>query len=365
MSTPNANRILFCAALTACLIPSLLPAQEGPLSLELSFSNPGARSMGFGGAFVALADDATAAFANPAGLIQLTRPEVSIEGRRWSYSTPFTVGGRLTGQPTGLGLDTVPGLRTAELSEELTGVSFLSYVYPRKRWALAFYRHELSSFESFSETQGFFADPPLPVRSDDFRRVADFDFTTYAAAFAYRLSERLSLGLTLARVESDASFATVRYAPFAVTLPDGIYGRNAYHPDGLEETDLATSDDADVSLGLGVLWRLSPRWSLGASYRQGPSLAYLAQEISGPAFEEPLPVGNVTGSDSGDLGLPDDADHVNPNGGAIALGHPLGMSGARITGTAALEMKLRGGKYGLATMCIGVGQGIAIALEAV
>jgi acetyl-CoA acyltransferase len=66
-----------------------------------------------------------------------------------------------------------------------------------------------------------------------------------------------------------------------------------------------------------------------------------------------------------ELGIPEDAEHVNPNGGAIALGHPLGMSGARITGTAALELKLRGKKRALATMCVGVGQGIAIALEAV
>jgi len=63
------------------------------------------------------------------------------------------------------------------------------------------------------------------------------------------------------------------------------------------------------------------------------------------------------------LGIAEDAEHVNPNGGAIALGHPLGMSGARITGTAALELHLRRGKRALATMCIGVGQGIALALE--
>ncbi|NDV51051.1 3-oxoadipyl-CoA thiolase [Salipiger sp. PrR003] len=62
-----------------------------------------------------------------------------------------------------------------------------------------------------------------------------------------------------------------------------------------------------------------------------------------------------------DLGIADDDARVNPNGGAIALGHPLGMSGARITGTAALELKA--GQKALATMCIGVGQGIAIALE--
>ncbi|MDR6817772.1 acetyl-CoA acyltransferase [Neorhizobium sp. 2083] len=66
-----------------------------------------------------------------------------------------------------------------------------------------------------------------------------------------------------------------------------------------------------------------------------------------------------------ELGLKEDAEYINPNGGAIALGHPLGMSGARISGTAALELSLRKGKYALATMCIGVGQGIAVALERV
>jgi 3-oxoadipyl-CoA thiolase len=64
-----------------------------------------------------------------------------------------------------------------------------------------------------------------------------------------------------------------------------------------------------------------------------------------------------------DLGLPDDADRVNPNGGAIALGHPLGMSGARLVATATREMQLRDVRYALTTMCIGVGQGIAMLLE--
>lgn len=64
------------------------------------------------------------------------------------------------------------------------------------------------------------------------------------------------------------------------------------------------------------------------------------------------------------LGLPEDAPHVNPNGGAIALGHPLGMSGARLAGTAALNLKLRTAKLALATMCVGVGQGVSLALAA-
>ena len=66
-----------------------------------------------------------------------------------------------------------------------------------------------------------------------------------------------------------------------------------------------------------------------------------------------------------DLGLPDDAEHVNPNGGAIALGHPLGASGGRLAMTAAYQLKRSGGRYALCTMCIGVGQGIALIIERV
>jgi len=65
------------------------------------------------------------------------------------------------------------------------------------------------------------------------------------------------------------------------------------------------------------------------------------------------------------LRIPDDAAHVNPNGGAIALGHPLGMSGARLATTATYRLARSKGRYALCTMCIGVGQGIAVLLERV
>jgi 3-oxoadipyl-CoA thiolase len=65
------------------------------------------------------------------------------------------------------------------------------------------------------------------------------------------------------------------------------------------------------------------------------------------------------------LGVADDAEHVNPHGGAIALGHPLGMSGARLALTAMHGLEKRGGKLALATMCVGVGQGVSLALERV
>ena len=65
------------------------------------------------------------------------------------------------------------------------------------------------------------------------------------------------------------------------------------------------------------------------------------------------------------LGVKEDADFVNPHGGAIALGHPLGMSGARLAMTALHALETRGGKTALATMCVGVGQGVSLALERV
>lgn len=63
------------------------------------------------------------------------------------------------------------------------------------------------------------------------------------------------------------------------------------------------------------------------------------------------------------LGIADDDPRVNPNGGAIALGHPLGMSGGRLLLTAALELQANGGRYALCTMCVGVGQGMACVIE--
>lgn len=93
------RRLILAAVVSAAavLVPVCAGGQElaqPVVNLQFNFSDPGARSLGLGGAFVGLADDATAAFANPAGLVQLGRPEISLEGRRTSYSTPYTEGGR-------------------------------------------------------------------------------------------------------------------------------------------------------------------------------------------------------------------------------------------------------------------------------
>ena len=149
----KAQRLVFVVLGAVLIAPAIAFAQETPSTFEFSFSNPGARSLGLGGAFSALADDATAAFANPAGLVQLASLEVSAELRHWRYSTPYIVGGRFEGEPTGIGLDSTDGLRTAVSEEQLTGLSFLSFVYPSWSWSFAVYRHELANFRAQTATQ--------------------------------------------------------------------------------------------------------------------------------------------------------------------------------------------------------------------
>ncbi len=291
--------------LAALLAASGASGQESILALELSFSNPGARSLGFGGAFAALADDATAAFANPAGLIQLTRPEVSIEGRGWSYSTPYTLGGRYEGEPSGLGIDDVAGLRMTESQEETSDLSFLSVVYPRKRWAIAFYRHQLASFEFSGGTQGLFGGiGSCCVRKEDQRDVFDLDIVSYAVSGAYRLGDAFSLGLSLVYFDGSMTSVTEAFLPDAPTL-QALFSRNSYLPEQLILTERFTIDDDSWGASAGVLWRLSESWKLGAVFRRGSELAMDAVFVTGPVLAPTTPTGTVFQAPATPLNLPD------------------------------------------------------------
>ena len=283
-------------------------AQSGPPVLEFSFSNPGARSIGLGGAFAALADDATAAFANPAGLVQLARPEVSVEGRMWNYTTPFTSGGRMWGTPTGTGLDTTPDLRFDESSSTLAGVSFLSFVYPSGKWSLAFYRHQLANFEAIIATQGFFATDEQTgesFRTSDFRTSTRLEVVNYGFSGAYRLSDSLSLGLGLSYFDGKLDTRTEFYAPIVETLPEGPLGPNTYVPEARISTQKVAFDDTSWSWSGGFLWRVSRPWSLGGFYRRGPKFSGGGGVFSGPALDPPLSEGTVLEQEESPLRLPD------------------------------------------------------------
>ncbi len=288
----HGHRCLVVIAVLAVATLAATPAagQQG-LGFELSLSNPGARSLGFGGAFVALADDATAAFANPAGLVQLIEPEVSIEGRSWRYSTPGFDRGRFEGQPTGIGLDTEPGLHVARSQADLEGLSFLSFVYPMRRWSLAAYRHQLAKFELSGETQGFFGDGSEfagAQRLAIIRAAIDLDVVTHGVAAGFKVSERLSLGLGLSyydvtqRVDQEVS-------SWDEDTQESFFGEIHYLPERLRLSSARLAEDGDWGLAAGFLWRLNERWSLGGSARTGPEVDEDAVLRAGPEIERLFP----------------------------------------------------------------------------
>ena len=272
------------------LAPAGVSGQEAVVPLQFSFSDPGARSMGFGGAFVALADDATAAFSNPAGLVQLLRPEVSIEARHWSYSTPFIESGRVEGLPSGFGIDTTVGLRTATSEDDITGLSFLSLVYPGESWSLAFFRHESANFEFFGETQGLFGGGSdcCQIRDFDVRVTNEMNIVNYGLAAAYRLSDQFNVGLGL--VYHDASFVS------NATLfredddsPESSFALNSYLPERTVLNERLFFDDTDWTFTAGFLWRLSENWSIGGVYRPAPEIDFGVELTAGAAPGSGIP----------------------------------------------------------------------------
>ncbi len=291
-------------ALLVLIVPNAATGQV-LTNIEFSFSNPGARSLGFGGAFVALADDATAAFANPAGLVQLSRPEISLEGRFWSYASPYTAGGRAAGTPTGLGIDTIAEPIRVDSEADLSGLSFVSFVYPKGRWSFAFYRHQLQKYELVQEIQGIFTPGPVagawrgPIERASF----SFEIATQALALSYRANERLSLGLALARFDPSIEFFGSDYLPDDDTI-EAYFARASFLPGRRTQMVRAQGSSSDYGIALGFLYSLTPRWRLGGAYREGPDLEFSAAAFAGPVHPD-LPPGRPFVQGSFPWKLPD------------------------------------------------------------
>lgn len=274
------------------LILFLLPVGalgQAGVAFEFSFSNPGARSMGLGGAFVALADDATAAFANPAGLVQLARPEVSIDVRRWSYSTPFTHSGRFTGEPTGIGLDTEAGIVRNCSENDLTGLSFLSFVYPKKKWSVAVYRHILANFETSSESQGIFLEGPGPAdtfRLFDRQDQTDLEIVTYGLSGAFQVVESFSLGFGLTYFDGLIQGSQRQYRWDDESL-ESYFGTNHFLPERFVGGNSFVADDSDIGFAAGFLWHLGANWHLGGFFRQGAEFRLDLVARGNQASEDP------------------------------------------------------------------------------
>lgn len=261
------------ASLALLLAPAGAGAQPQLIGsqLDFNFSNPGARSLGFGGAFAALADDATASYANPAGLVQLARPEVSVEWRLWDRSPSFLAGGRADGEPTGNGLDTVGGVLFGRDHSRSSSPSFLSAVMPRGRWSFAVYGHRLARFEITGESQGIFfdvfeGDPPATFRSPASRELIELEILTGGVSAAWRANDRLRFGLGL--VHSDVSLnSDTSFYSFG-SLED-LFDEIPFTPDNLLATNQMRIEDTDLTIHAGALWRATERLSAGFFFRQG------------------------------------------------------------------------------------------------
>ncbi len=288
----------------SCLIAAFTAAQEAPPALEFNFSNPGARSLGLGGAFAALADDATAAFANPSGLVQLALPEISLELRSRRYQIPYTTGGRVEGPPSGQGIDTVDGLRTGVSNETVSGLSFLSFVYPGERWSLAVYRHQLAEYAIRTEIDGLFGDVPEggTRRYDDQQLVTQLDIVGTGLSGAFRVSDNLSLGVGLSYFTGDVRNQAHVY--LIDSFPETFWQSNSFFPDRLYTMSDFVIKDSDWGINLGFLWKIADSWRLGGVFREGPRFDYELQILAGPA--SPLPEGSVIDSLNGrSLAFPD------------------------------------------------------------
>jgi len=259
------------------LLPCTAWAQasvEVNAGIQFDFVNPGARSLALGGAFTGLADDATSAFTNPAGLRSLPRPEFSIEGRQRNYSTPFTFGGHVFGSPTGVGIDTVGGLLDRDSDSNSFGASFVSGVYPLGKWAIAGYRHELARFETDLDTEGAFYDTgPINVaRASPTVGNLDIDIVAYGASASRRITDAFSLGLSVAYYDFSMRSRTTRYALSGASAAAGsFFGPALKNAGNINNEQTQDGDDTAVGVNVGMAWEISRAFRVGAVYRQGPS----------------------------------------------------------------------------------------------
>jgi long-subunit fatty acid transport protein len=181
-----------------------------------------------------VADDATATVANPAGLTLLVRPEVSVEGRFWNFSTLAPLRGRYSGTPTGVGYDTIQNIVEDNLDETSNAVSFLSVVIPKNRFAFAGYRQVQSGYRASYSSDGIFIfDDQLVTttpgqgqdRLDPYTATMSLDVVNYGFSAAYRFAGGLALGGGLAI--SDFSIEALTNVFYLGLNPRRFLQRNA------------------------------------------------------------------------------------------------------------------------------------------
>lgn len=222
--------------------------------LQLNFSNPGARSLGMGGAFLGFSDDATAAYTNPAGLTNLATAEVAYEWRQSSHSIPYVSGGEGSVNPF-----SNANLEFSDAESTIRGTRFFSFTQPYENFTLAVYRHSLAEYDNiFSQDEVFVdsSDDNLLARIFASTQAIQLSLVNYGVSAGFKIGDQLSLGAGVAYSSLDFVAATVRT-------------RNAQQPNAI--TEIAVGDDHEMVFNVGMLYQLNDQWSFGAAYRRGGS----------------------------------------------------------------------------------------------
>jgi long-subunit fatty acid transport protein len=287
------------------LLPGTSWAQtdvEVNAAVQFNFTSPGARSLALGGAFIGLADDATAAFTNPAGLTTLSKPEISAEGRGFKYNHLFTNAGRLGGTATGRGVDTINGIADAESEDSVGSFSFASFVYPKGRFAVAAYRHELANFKASILTNGAFLSPSdsrlFPIEAS-----MDLKLTNYGLSTAYRFGEGFSLGAGISAYQFKLASTTDRFNLSGLgTGEGGFYGPPLRGANNVVNSQTQQGDETAVGFNVGLSWKTSEKVRFGAVYRKGPDFDFEVKNVSGPAAP---PAGRVFATKTAHFHVPD------------------------------------------------------------
>ena len=236
--------------------------------LQFDFGSPGARSLALGGAFVGIADDATAVFVNPGGLAQLSKYEAALDFRGFEHTNSFTSGGRGKGMPTSNGIDTSPSLIEGSATHDIKGLTFASVVVPFRRSTFAVYRHELANFRASARTEGAFFQKTTLGKDQNVRMSPsisrlDLNIISHGVSYAFAVTDNLSVGASVARQWFDLLSKTSRYGdPEA-----GLFAAADYRsPLKVEEQ---RGRDIDMAIHVGGLWKLGEDFSIGGSYQKG------------------------------------------------------------------------------------------------
>jgi hypothetical protein len=270
----NRHLVRLTFIIAGWVVPLALFAQQDASFAGFQFNRslPGVRSLAMGGAFIALADDATAAYSNPAGLTLLERREVSIEQRAWSTENAFTDRGRISGSPSGVGLDTTFGLVRRKITDSTNSISFVSYVEtaPRRPWALALYHHTLANYSTRFTAEGVFSSAPSVPRFGPYRFRTDFEVLDTGIAYAHQFGRCIEASGCL-RIGGGLAYYDLTLDSVEEVLPDPTSNGAADFNAAAIARARTIGDDSAFAANLGLLWETSHAWRLAVAYRQGPA----------------------------------------------------------------------------------------------